>query len=76
MNRRHASPLVAARTIRRCRHQTLPRRTTTTRYTLMAALQELVGPDNDTLVMAIVCALIRVRRLTFCQTTDTPERAG
>jgi hypothetical protein len=64
------------RTIRRCRHKTPRLRITTTLYTLMAALQEQVGPDNDELVVAIVWALIRSRRLTFCRTADTPESAG
>jgi hypothetical protein len=76
MAREHASPLVTARTMQRCGPKTPERRITTTLYTLMAALQEQVGPDNDALVVALVWALIRSRRLTFCRTTDTPESTG
>jgi hypothetical protein len=65
-----------APTLRRCRHKTPRRRITTTLYTLMAALQEQVGPDNDAVVVTIVWALIRSRRLTFGRTSDTPESTG
>jgi hypothetical protein len=32
---------------------------------LMAALQDVVGPDDDTLVVAIVAHLLRSGQLTF-----------
>ena len=41
-----------------------PSRCTTTLYDLMAALQDVVGPDNDVLVVASVVHLLRSGRLT------------
>ena len=38
---------------------------TTTLYDLIAALQEVVGPDNDALVVATVEHLLRSGRLTW-----------
>jgi len=48
-----------------------PRRTTTTLYDLMAALQAVVGPDDDALVVATVVHLLRSERLTFLGKTGT-----
>ena len=41
-----------------------PSRRTTTLYDLMAALQDVVGPDDDVLVVATVVHLLRSGRLT------------
>jgi hypothetical protein len=59
--------------IARSRGQAVPSRCCkTTLYALVAALQKRLGPDNDALVVALVCSLFRTRRLTFCQTTRRP----
>ena len=42
-----------------------PTALTTTLYDLIAALQDVVGPDEDTLVVATVMHLIRSQRLTW-----------
>jgi hypothetical protein len=47
------------------REKKTPSRITTTLYELMAALQDVVGPDNDTLVVATVAHLLRSGQLTF-----------
>ena len=39
---------------------------TTTLYDLIAALQDIVGPDEDAMVMATVVHLLRAGRLTWC----------
>ena len=38
---------------------------TTTLYDLIAALQDIVGPDDDALVVATVVHLVRAGRLTW-----------
>ena len=42
-----------------------PPRLTTTLYALLAALQEVVGPEEDALVVATVRHLLQSRRLTW-----------
>ncbi len=47
----------------------MPSRRTTTLYDLMAALQDVGGPDNDVLVVASVVYLLRSGRLTVLRPT-------
>ena len=47
------------------RKEVTPACTTTTLYELIAALQDVVGPDNDALVVATVVRLLRSGQLTF-----------
>jgi hypothetical protein len=42
-----------------------PTRVTTTLYDVMAALQAVVGPEEDAVVVAIVAAWLRSGRLRF-----------
>jgi hypothetical protein len=42
-----------------------PPRLTTTLYDLIAALQAMVGPDDDALVVATMMHLLQSGRLTF-----------
>ena len=51
-----------------------PSRCTTTLYDLMAALQDLVGPDDDALVVATVVHLLRSGRLTVLGTASKQGR--
>jgi hypothetical protein len=47
-------------------HEAAPRaRCTTTLYELLAALQDVVGPEDDALVVATVVHLLRSGRLTW-----------
>ena len=64
-------PGEGARMARGRREDALPARLTTTLYALLAALQDVVGPDNDLLVVATVVHLLRSGRLTFLGTTST-----
>jgi hypothetical protein len=43
-----------------------PPRLTTTLYDLLAALHEVVGPEEDALVVATVQHLLQSGRLTWC----------
>jgi hypothetical protein len=56
------------------RHPRTPSTTTlTSLYELIAAMQRAVGPDNDTLVVAIVMELLRSGRITFLRALETPQ---
>jgi hypothetical protein len=44
----------------------------TTLYELIVALQDLVGPQDDALVVATVVHLLQSQRLTILRTTKTP----
>jgi hypothetical protein len=44
---------------------TTPARLTTTLYDLLAVVQDVVGPEDDTLVVATVVHLLRFRRCTW-----------
>ena len=48
----------------------------TTLYELIAALQEVVGPDDDALVVATVMHLLRSRRLTWLRQARAPITAS
>jgi hypothetical protein len=52
-----------------------PLRLTTTLYDLLAALQDVVGPDDDPLVVATMVHLLRSGRLTVRGTTSTRGRS-
>ena len=45
---------------------------TTTFYDLIAALQDVVGPDEDALVVATVVHLLRAGQLTWCGKARAP----
>jgi hypothetical protein len=45
----------------------------TTLYELMAAIQDVVSPDEDALVVATVGHLVRSGRLTWLGTNSTPQ---
>lgn len=51
-----------------------PARLTTTLYDLMAVVQDVVGPDNDALVVATVGHLLRSGRLTGLERGNIQER--
>ena len=68
--RQRVNPMAVGSTPRRD-PETARRRGTTTLYALLTALQEQLGPDNDALVVAIVCALCRSRRHTWAETPRT-----
>ena len=53
---------------------TTPARLTTTLYDLMAALQDVVGPEDDTQVVATMVHLLRSGRLTGLERENTQER--
>jgi hypothetical protein len=44
----------------------------TTLYELIVALQDLVGPQDDALVVATVVHLLQSQRLTMLRTAKTP----
>ena len=46
------------------RGKAMPLHITTTLYELMTVLQDVVGPDDDTMVVATVVHLLRSGRLT------------
>ena len=48
---------------------------TTTLYDLIAVLQEVVGPDDDALVVATVVQLLRSGRLTWRRQARAPRTA-
>ena len=50
---------------RRGRGGAMPSHLTTTLYELLAAIQDVVGPDDDTLVVATVGYLLQSGRLTW-----------
>jgi hypothetical protein len=56
------------------REKALPARLTTTLYALLAALQDVVGPDNDPLVVATAVHLLRSGRLTPLRKASTCRR--
>jgi hypothetical protein len=49
-----------------------PSRYTTTLYALLAALQDVVGPEDDAQVVATVVHLLRSGRLTWLRQTGVP----
>jgi hypothetical protein len=49
-------------------------RLTTTLYALIATLQEVVGPEDDALVVATVVHLLQSGRLTGLKGANTPDR--
>jgi hypothetical protein len=51
-----------------------PARLTTTLYDLMAMVQDVVGPDNDALVVATVGHILRSGRLTSLERGNTQGR--
>jgi hypothetical protein len=53
------------------RQEAMPTHITTTLYTLIAALQDIVDPDANALVVATVVYLLRSGQLTFVRKTRT-----
>ena len=54
--------------------QATPARLTTTLYDLMAAIQDVVDPKDDALVVATMMHLLRSGRLTGLKRGNTQER--
>ena len=50
----------------------MPSRCTTTLYELLAAIQDVMGPDDDVQVVATVVHLLRSGRLTWLGQTRVP----